>query len=289
VRTDPYPHEGASFEFVSRVPSDRLARFVTSVWYAKGTVAYKREKIAPTGSTVAVIVLGDPIIQTPRNGAGERFLADRGFLAGPHQGPVINEPTGETYAVGIVTTPVGCEAVFGRRPQPLRGRVVDLEAAWSPAGPLRAELQQLVDPQDLLDAVLRHLHLHANAAVRGVDRCERAIALLEADPTRPIGAIADELGVSHGHLDADFTRVVGLGPRGLARLLRLRSLLANLDVSAEVRWIDHAHRLGWSDQSHFNRDFKRHTGVTPSQYVAAQRTAFGPGELWHAAGFAPER
>ena len=53
-----------AFDFRLRTPEGPLGRAVASVWYARGTVPYRRERVAPTGSTVAVIVLGDPIIET---------------------------------------------------------------------------------------------------------------------------------------------------------------------------------------------------------------------------------
>ena len=119
-------------------------------------------------------------------------------------------------------------------------------------------------------------------------RCARAVPLLEADPTRPIGDIAAELKISHSHLDREMGRVVGLSPRALARLLRMRRLLSRIDVNEPIDWAGLAAQFGWFDQSHFIRDFKRHTGVAPSAYVAAQRSNFAAGELEDAAGFVPE-
>ena len=69
------------FEFTERRPAGRLGRYVESVWHARGQIPYAREKIAPTGSTVAGIVLGPPIQQTPSG--GPPFLAHTGFLIGP--------------------------------------------------------------------------------------------------------------------------------------------------------------------------------------------------------------
>ena len=114
--------------------------------------------------------------------------AVNGFVIGPHDRPIVNEPTGETYCLGVVAAP------------------------------------------------------------------------------------ADELGISHAHLDRAFARLVGLTPRVLSRILRMRRLLESIDPSRPVRWTEEAERWGWFDQAHLIRDFKRHTGVTPSQYLAAQRT-----------------
>jgi AraC-like DNA-binding protein len=309
------------FDYVHRAPAARLSRFVESVWYARGQIPYARERIAPTGSTVAVIVLGAPIREIPDNGRGVPFLASHGFLIGPHDRPVINEPTGETYCVGIVTTPVGCHPVFGLRPASMRGRAGDLTQLWAPATELRQRL--LATPSALpspwpsngpfagpasapepepgsgsgsgsmagsgmgaaagpaaADRAGAMLDLVEAALVPGVehtvafDRCERAVAVLTADPRRGISDLASELGISHGHLDREFSTWTGLTPRALSRILRLRALLTGLDVFAPVNWTELAARWGWYDQSHFIRDFKRYTGVTPSGYQRAQVAAF---------------
>ena len=88
------------------------SRFVEWIWFARGRITGVRERIAPTGSTVAAVVLGDPIRQTPI-GEGTALVAETGFLIGPHDRPIVNEPQGETFCVGIVTTPVGCGPAFG--------------------------------------------------------------------------------------------------------------------------------------------------------------------------------
>lgn len=258
-----------------------------SVWFARGRIDYVSERIAPTGSTVAVVVLGDPIRETPGDGAGEPLVTDSGFLIGPHDRPVVNEPLGETYCVGVVSTPVGCEAVFGVKPATVRGRVADLLEVWPEAGSLRRALLERDAPDEMLDVVSAVLVDGLRVTSPAVERCERVVSLLEADPVRSIGVLAAQLGLSHGHLDKEFVEVVGLSPRALARILRLRALLAAVDVYGPVNWSALAAEFGWFDQSHFIRDFKRHTGVTPSAYVTSQRRSFTQDQA--APGFVPGR
>ena len=64
--------EAFAFDFRPRFPTGDLGRAVEQVWYARGTVPYARERIAPTGSTVVVLVLGPPIRETPDDGGGRR-------------------------------------------------------------------------------------------------------------------------------------------------------------------------------------------------------------------------
>jgi AraC-like DNA-binding protein len=254
------------------------------MWYARGQITYPREHIAPTGSTVAGIVLGSPIRQITSNGTV--LEAVTGFLIGPHDRPIVNEPTAETFCIGIVAAPTACQAVFGLRPAHLRGLVLELGQAWEPAVALRTGLLGLSTADEMLALADATLLRTVDFEIPRLDRCEQAVAVLEDDPARSIAEIAAGLGVSHGHLDREFTRVVGLSPRTLARILRVRRLLANIDVYGEVAWVQLAASLGWYDQAHLIRDFKRHTGVTPSEYQAAQRDTYSPAEA--EPGFVPQ-
>jgi AraC-like DNA-binding protein len=273
------------FAFTQRTPTGPLARYVESVWHARGQIPYARERIAPTGSTVAGIVLGPPIRQTPAG--GPEFLATTGFLIGPHDRPLVNEPTGRTDCVGVVTTPIGCRAVFGVEPAPLRGRVADLGTAWRAAPALRVQLLSEDDADAMLDRTEAALAAGLDESDGALPRCATAVAALESDPARSIADLAAELGISHGHLDRQFTRVVGLSPRTLARVLRVRRLLEQIDVQDRVVWTRLAADLGWYDQAHLVRDVTRHTGVPPTAYVSAQRRFLDPDDD-PAPGFVPE-
>lgn len=96
----------ADFDYRSVAPRGELGRLVQTIWYARGTGPYESERTSPTGSCVAIIVLGDPIEQRADNGAAPPVCSDRGLLLGPHVGPVVNRPRGETHAVGIVFSPL---------------------------------------------------------------------------------------------------------------------------------------------------------------------------------------
>ncbi len=278
----------APFVFLKRKPGGRLARFVELVWFARGTVPYTRERIAPTGSTVAILVFGDPLLMTPDDGRGASIRAASGVVIGPHVGPVINEPLGETHALGVVTTPVGAEAALGIDPSTLRGRAAPL-SAWGRGSALRQQLGELASGEAKLERALTFLEANLGADPPGLDRAEAAVRMLEEEPTRAVSEVAAAMGISHGHLDRELGRLVGITPRALARLLRLRRFLAALDVHRDVPWADVAAELGWYDQAHLVRDFKRHTGVTPTQYLAAQRAHDNlGGEPEDAAGFVPE-
>lgn len=272
---------------MTREVGGETGRFVELVWFARGRITGVRERIAPTGSTVAAVVLGDPICLTPAGGTS--ITAETGFLIGPHDRPVVNEPQGETYCVGIVTRPAGCRPAFGLAPAALNGRVLELSEAWPRGAALRLALSSCHSPGEALDLVECTLATHEPFSRPAFARCAAAVEALTADPTRAVADIAAALGVSHGHLDRQFTEQVGLSPRTLARILRVRRLLDHIDVHETVAWADLAADLGWFDQAHLIRDFQRHTGVTPTEYAAAQRSTYSRAEAAASAGFVPDK
>jgi AraC-like DNA-binding protein len=79
--------------------------------------------------------------------------------------------------------------------------------------------------------------------------------------------LAAEVGVTKPYLVRAFAREVGLPPHEYQmhlRVARASRLLARRLPAGEV-----AHEVGFYDQSHLNRWFKKVIGVTPGQYAKA--------------------
>jgi AraC family transcriptional regulator len=85
-----------------------------------------------------------------------------------------------------------------------------------------------------------------------------------------LAEIAREVGVHPSHLARTFRAQYGesIGERG--RRLRL-GWAAQRVARSEESLAEIAARAGFSDQSHFTREFKRHFGVTPGRYRLAHR------------------
>ncbi len=73
-------------------------------------------------------------------------------------------------------------------------------------------------------------------------------------------------GLSAFHLNRAFRRQIGLPPHEFQTQLRIEQA-ANL-IRQKTPLADIAAALGFADQSHFNRFFKRYTGVTPRRFIA---------------------
>ena len=91
--------------------------------------------------------------------------------------------------------------------------------------------------------------------------------LLAAFPERDFSLtdLANYVSLSPWHFLREFKKYTGLPPHSWLIQIRLRKARQLLKQGMSIALT--AQNSGFSDQSHFNRHFKKAMGVTPSQYL----------------------
>lgn len=93
---------------------------------------------------------------------------------------------------------------------------------------------------------------------------QASMAAIEAcGGAQSIGALATAEGISRKRLIRLFRENVGLAPKRVARLVRFERAFAMLLRRPDEGLAAIALDSGYSDQAHFNRDFRAMTGTTP--------------------------
>lgn len=194
--------------------------------------------------------------------------------------PLVLEQAGPSRGIAIAMTPMGAYALFGLPLRELANTNIGLadlvgadahllieQLAESPGWPARFRVLD-----DYLTARLQHGPTLARQ-VRG------AWQRLMTSPGRlRISTLADEIGWTRQHLNVRFREQIGLTPKTVARIARLHHAATLLTRPSPPSWSDVAHRCGYADQPHLNRDFRTLTGCTPTEYLTdvSARTARGP-------------
>ena len=98
-----------------------------------------------------------------------------------------------------------------------------------------------------------------------------ALHVIEADPSRPLALddVARDIATSRRSLQRAFEGE-GITFReavAVARMRRAKALLAQGGMPI----YSVADRVGYRSKAEFTKAFKRHTGMTPSDYMRAQR------------------
>jgi AraC-like DNA-binding protein len=125
---------------------------------------------------------------------------------------------------------------------------------------------------DLNDGIARSNYLEA-AIVRALagyvgrssELVSNAIELIHRTQCNiRIQELADECGVSRRHLERVFSECVGVSPKIYTRIYRFRAVMDDAAAKTPVNWADIAAAHGYSDQSHFIRDYRSFSGRVPT-------------------------
>jgi AraC-like DNA-binding protein len=125
------------------------------------------------------------------------------------------------------------------------------------------------DPDTVdVPAVERFLRAHRPEPDPRAGEVADLVARIAAKPelTR-VDALARELGTGVRQLQRLFADYVGIGPKWVIRRYRLHEVTERLARGAEIDWATLAAELGYADQAHFTRDFKRMVGESPTHYA----------------------
>jgi AraC-like DNA-binding protein len=246
------------------VPSPALAPYVHHFWWVRWAL-----RSPFTGDT-----LPHPAAQILH---AERAGGRRGEVVGVHTGRLARHLTGEGQMFGISFRPVMFQPLLRASMATLTNGVVPLvevlgarSTAWSRAileerdvagkvAIAEAFLAPLLPPPDERMLRLRDL----------VESIAHDRSLLRAED------VAAAAGVDVRALQRSFQTFVGASPKRVIQRYRLHEAAAQLEGPSPPALATLAASLGYADQAHFGRDFKRAVGETPHSF--ARRAAAGPG------------
>ena len=264
---------------MERAPHPALAGLVRSVWHsapaAPAAPAPTHELMMPTGEMHLVLRLAGPpiaIVEQLDNAAPAHFghAVVNGARAGAYAKPV----AAGSSSIGLQLRPGASLALLGLPADELAGRHVRLEDLWgSGAGLLHEQVLAAPSAADrlrCLEAVLM-ARLQRSPAPGA-----HPAVLAGLQPLRDgasVDAAARHSGYSQRQFVRLFSQAVGLTPRLYLRVQRFQRALRLLQGPRPRSLADVAFEAGYTDQPHFNRDFREFSGLTPAQYRAARPAA----------------
>ncbi|HYG63774.1 MAG TPA: AraC family transcriptional regulator [Thermoanaerobaculia bacterium] len=252
-------------------PGSEMAGLVQHIWHFEGTLSFTRERHFPNGTLELIVQLDDPY----RDIHGERTeVCPSVCFTGLQTGPmVIEAPGGFSRVLGVRLHPAGAYALFGRSLAETSGiSSVDVRDLAGPAADELAErCHAAASAEERLRAAASWVGERL-ARSRGVDP---AIAWTAAQIERRHGAVSiaalrERAGLTKTRLATAFREQIGVPPKLYARIQRFRHLLTLLHAQAGSL-ADLSAEAGYYDQPHMNAEFRKLSGVTPGDFLAARR------------------
>ena len=93
------------------------------------------------------------------------------------------------------------------------------------------------------------------------------VAMREANGTMPVSDVAAAAHTTVRTLERRFKLTAGHTVKDVSALMRFEQVRNRLWLNPYCHIAALAHELGYADQSHLSRDFKRYSGVTPAAFA----------------------
>jgi AraC-like DNA-binding protein len=132
---------------------------------------------------------------------------------------------------------------------------------------LAGEMGELTSKQQIANQIELFDEKIANA-IQGIDIDTRVfyavnlVAALQGNVS--LDTVAQETGMSLRHMERLFKHHVGISPKRFARIVRFHQSHVALSKSGASSLAATAYQYGYTDQAHFNKDYKIFTGVSPT-------------------------
>lgn len=258
---------------IARVPDFPLSCYIDQLWYTDAPALYRREKILPSPNVDLMINFGEPFRVYAAGHKQPPVTCSESWSAGLQSQYTIVEFPASTNVLSVSFKPGGAYPFLSLPLSELQDQVVPLDTLWgSFATEVRDRLYDAPAPAERVALLERLLLARLGEAPRGWDALQFAVGKIARHRgVISIQALSDEIGMSQKHLIGQFKRLIGTTPKKLARIYRFQHLLARVNPTQSVDWAELAHQLSYHDQSHFSKDLKAFTGLSPGHYLRQRR------------------
>jgi AraC-like DNA-binding protein len=246
--------EHGEFQHARRAPSPELASLIEHYWCVswdlRGLPAQQQQ------------TLPHPNVQ---------YVIEPGLTAiyGVHTGRFTRMLEGQGRVFGIKFKVGGFFPFYAKPVSGLLDRSLDPSAIF---GRDAVDFEKDVFADDDMDAMAQAadqlLLAHFPSDDPNVPRVSALVASIVDDRTMTsVDELASRAEIGKRSLQRLFDQYVGVSPKWVIARYRLHEAVAQLQAGIPVAWADLAQKLGYFDQSHFIRDFRKLVGSSPADYA----------------------
>jgi AraC-like DNA-binding protein len=178
---------------------------------------------------------------------------------------------GKTAIIIVVFQPFGINHLLGISANELRDGIIATEDIF---GNQSALLHEKMSEQPLLATKVQILNAFFNELTTKKAFSNQTIIhstlnyILKNKGAVTVNHLVKYTGYTERHIERIFNESIGLNPKKFGNIVKLHFFLNLLKYKSNQSNItDLCYEAGYADQSHLIKEFKKYTGITPTQYL----------------------
>jgi len=214
-------------------------------------------------SAVENIVTPSHIAQTPT-----LFL--HGVIT---ESSVMNYKAGFYTSIQVILKPHALKSLFGLNAASLANGSVELNELTT--DDLNLQLMEAKTVSEQISQISHFLCAQFQRERARDELIEESLRLIHGCvATTSVKSLLEYLSISERHFERRFSQTVGVSPRSYIRIARLNEAIRLIKIGRYGKLTDLAHALGYYDQSHFIRDIKTVSGITPKAIAVKEGDSY---------------
>ncbi|TGK86933.1 AraC family transcriptional regulator [Leptospira noumeaensis] len=250
-------------------PSPDLSSLIKCFWTLsiQDSSDYPKQRIVPDGCMELAFNLGDPIQRFTNE--NESVIQPWACLIGQITEPFYIKPTGSVNTFAVRFYPYGIANFFDKPMESYANRETPPSQLFGFEGAIELEekIHKAKDTatririiEDFFRSKLQEQMIFDRILKNTID------SLLHSKGNESIDSILGDEVLSRRQLERKFKKQIGLSPKKLEKIIRMQAALKMLINRESEKLTEIAYESNYYDQSHFIKDFKEFTGLSPKEF-----------------------
>lgn len=234
----------------------------------------EKQRIIPDGCIEMAFILGDDIKRYTSE--DEYILQPRAMVLGQTMEPFYIQPVGYVNTFAISFYPYGFANFISEPLNSLINKETPLNLLFEEviAKELEQKIMKAKDTKERIEIIETFLFNKLKDQVIVHNIVKNTIdTLLLSNGNARINKILKEDLHKRRQLERKFLEQIGINPKQLAKVIRLQSALKILLNEETESLTNIAYQSEYYDQSHFIKDFKEFTGISPKEFLGNKQMA----------------
>ena len=252
------------------IPTSRLKQFIKCYYiYESESIVAFEDTVFPSGHIEIIFNLGTGLWQTAKD---DQFVTNPPIeLWGQIIRPLAVKSIGKHIMLGIRFLPFAAGCFLNEEVEQFNNEVFDFTSiTGNSVLKLHSRLMDVTNEDKRVQLVEDFLLERLSRSERRLNKIAVVSSVMlemqREDFFDNIGNVASRHGITSRYLQRLFLQYTGLTPKLYSKINRFQNSL-RLVNKYHSSLTSIAYECGYSDQSHFIREFKSFTGFTPSDYL----------------------